>query len=175
MERAPRNQQSGGSALDPSHPKLVLKALAATQDVTSFSPALRLFSSTASDAASVYARISSITRPPRLIRTGWPAESGTEIAYLEWHYEDGTTASTPILYGTHVQDWIAKPSDPLPTQATLAWSRQVPDRSNIQRLYKTTWNNKGNEKMAEKGIWPGYDSGFKKNLDPYWVLYDNML
>lgn len=84
--------------------------------------------------------------------TGWQADEGTQIAMIQLYYEDGTTASLPIIYGEHVMDWWTQNQDQKVEKSVVAWegSNGASVGSGITlRLYKTTWENPHPEKEVQ--------------------------
>jgi beta-lactamase regulating signal transducer with metallopeptidase domain len=77
--------------------------------------------------------------------TGYIADDGTEIAQYTIHYEDGTTATIPVVYGEDVLDWWKYPFSGEPTRGKVVWNGEnEPAKREFDatlRLYMTTWDN----------------------------------
>jgi hypothetical protein len=75
---------------------------------------------------------------------GWNELENTPIANLVVHYSDGTSATIPIVYGTHVYDWWVndeKPTDPATEVAWTGANRVSKMFGTDLRVYKTTFAN----------------------------------
>lgn len=75
---------------------------------------------------------------------GWNEVENTPIANLVVHYNDGTSASVPIVYGIHVYDWWVndeKPTDPATEVAWTGVNRVSKMFGTDLRVYKTTFSN----------------------------------
>ena len=76
--------------------------------------------------------------------TQWRGSDGIQIGHYLVHYEDGDTASIPIVYGQDVRDWWAT-EDPIPaTRARVAWTGTNPAIERFRtvlRLYLAVWQN----------------------------------
>lgn len=78
-------------------------------------------------------------------------EDGTQIAEYLLHYEDGTTASIPVVYGQDVRDWWNWDKPAEVTRGKPAWtgtnafSRREKQKIN---LYLTSWSNPHPEKKV---------------------------
>jgi hypothetical protein len=69
---------------------------------------------------------------------------GAKIAEYVIHYEDESTASIPIHYGTDVRDWWSWGKSPEVTRGKIAWAGTndfSEEEDQIIRLYLTTWEN----------------------------------
>ncbi len=74
----------------------------------------------------------------------WSAEEGAKIGEYVLHYVNGQTTSLPIVYQRHVRDWWIQASDPLPTDADIAWTGENPASHKLGyaiQLYRYTANN----------------------------------
>jgi hypothetical protein len=69
---------------------------------------------------------------------------GTTIAEYKVKYDDGTTASIPVVYGQDVRDWWFTENSKGVTRGKVAW-KGINERSKEVgsqiRLYLTTWEN----------------------------------
>ena len=78
---------------------------------------------------------------------------GTQIGHYVVHYEDGATASIPIVYGQDVRDWWAT-EDRIPvTRARVAWTGTNPPIERFKtvlRLYLAVWENPHPEKKIAR-------------------------
>jgi hypothetical protein len=52
----------------------------------------------------------------------WIAEDDTKIGEYILHYANGQTKSIPIVYQRNVKGWWIKQTDPVPTDADIAWT-----------------------------------------------------
>jgi hypothetical protein len=74
---------------------------------------------------------------------------GKTIAEYKVHYEDGTTATIPVVYGQDVRDWWFTEASKDATRAKMVWkgenelTRELGCRL---RLFMTTWDNPHPEK-----------------------------
>lgn len=70
----------------------------------------------------------------------WAPEDGRlEIGAYLLHYANGESRSVPIAYHTNVSDWWARPDDPVPTEAPVAWegsNPRVEEMGFVLRLFK---------------------------------------
>jgi hypothetical protein len=72
------------------------------------------------------------------------SEQDTPIGAYTVHYEDGTSATIPIIYGKDVLDWWKYPANPEPTRGKVAWEGENEGARGFGatiRLYLTTWEN----------------------------------
>ena len=72
------------------------------------------------------------------------SEHDTSIGSYTVHYEDGTTATIPVVYGRDVVDWWKYPASPEPTRGKVAWEgvNEAAQRFGaILQLYVATWVN----------------------------------
>ncbi|MGO8752552.1 MAG: hypothetical protein ACLQNE_41970 [Thermoguttaceae bacterium] len=85
--------------------------------------------------------------------TQWRDVDGTQIGHYVVHYEDGATASIPIVYGQDVRDWWAT-EDRIPvTRARVAWTGTNPPIERFKtvlRLYLAVWENPHPEKKIAR-------------------------
>lgn len=96
-------------------------------------------------------------------------EDGTEVGEYTLYYEDGTSASIPIVYGKDVRDWWSwdKPVDI--TRGQIAWegkSAAARKAGQLVRLYMVTWEN---PKPDQKVLSIDYVSTFKSAAAPFLV------
>jgi hypothetical protein len=85
--------------------------------------------------------------------TGYsPEEEEKRIGAYTVHYQDGTTATIPVVYGQDVMDWWKYPGAADPTRAKVAWEgKNEPAKNEFDatiRLYLTTWENPHPEKAV---------------------------
>jgi hypothetical protein len=69
---------------------------------------------------------------------------GTTIAEYKLRYDDGTTASIPVVYGEDVRDWWFTDNSKGVKRGKVAWmgdNERAKDLSSRIRLYPTTWEN----------------------------------
>jgi hypothetical protein len=69
---------------------------------------------------------------------------GTTIAEYKIHYDDGTTATIPVVYGQDVRDWWYTENSKGVTRGKVAWkgtNERAKDLGSMIRLYLTTWDN----------------------------------
>lgn len=74
----------------------------------------------------------------------WSAEEGEKIGEYVLHYASGQTRRIPIVYQRNVTDWWSQESDPIPTDADIAWSGENEAAHKLGytvQLYKYTVNN----------------------------------
>ncbi len=76
---------------------------------------------------------------------------GQEIATYTFHYDDGTTASMPVVTGRHLREWLCGPNDKqrLATRAEIAWSGTNPvasEKGLTILAYHCCWKNPYPEK-----------------------------
>jgi hypothetical protein len=74
----------------------------------------------------------------------WSAPDSTVIGQFTLHYEGGSTASMPIVYGEDVRDWWASDGGTPVTRGRVVWtgSNVVTDPRNVAlRLYLSVWEN----------------------------------
>ncbi|NIP92020.1 MAG: hypothetical protein GWO24_00490 [Akkermansiaceae bacterium] len=76
---------------------------------------------------------------------GWQDEEGTEVGALVWHYSDGSTAKTPIIYGQHVINWGTPAGTPCPPKSSVAWTGRNGLNTPVS-IYQTTWDSPHPEK-----------------------------
>jgi hypothetical protein len=76
--------------------------------------------------------------------TAWSAEQDAKIGEYVLHYANGQTEHIPIVYQRQVRDWWIQESDPIPTDADIAWTgeNQASHKLgyNVQ-IYRYTVNN----------------------------------
>jgi hypothetical protein len=68
----------------------------------------------------------------------------TPIGSYTVHYDDGKSATIPIVYGMDVLDWWKYPNGPEPTRGKVAWEGENQAARQFGatiRLYLTTWEN----------------------------------
>lgn len=78
------------------------------------------------------------TGPPNSVRDGTP------IGQYRFHYEDGTTATMPIVYGEDLRDWWRKEGLGAVTRGQVVWmgSNWCASRDKcLLRLYLGAWEN----------------------------------
>jgi hypothetical protein len=79
-------------------------------------------------------------------------KDGTTIGAYVVHYEDGTTAEIPLVYGEHTRDWFFIEGEAEPSKAKVAWTGEnqyATDRRAKIRVYRMTWENpKPDKKIA---------------------------
>jgi hypothetical protein len=79
-------------------------------------------------------------------------KDGTKIAEYKIHYDDGTTAAIPVVYGEDVRDWFYTDKSKAVTRGKVAWKGENDRAKEIGskiRLYLTTWENPHpNKKIA---------------------------
>lgn len=71
-------------------------------------------------------------------------EQATPIGAYTVQYDDGTSATIPIVYGMDVLDWWKYPANPEPTRGKVAWEGENEGARGFGatiRLYLTTWEN----------------------------------
>jgi hypothetical protein len=76
--------------------------------------------------------------------TDWYVEDGADIGEYRIHYEDGATATIPIVYGKDVRDWWFREDEKEPSRGKVAWKgdNELAKRYECRlRLYLATWNN----------------------------------
>ena len=76
--------------------------------------------------------------------TAYSEEQDRRIGAYTVHYEDGTSATIPIVYGKDVLDWWKYPVSPEPTRGKVAWegvNEAVKRFDATIRLYLTSWEN----------------------------------
>jgi hypothetical protein len=76
--------------------------------------------------------------------SSWHDAVGSVIGEYVVHYADGQSATIPIVYGHSVVDWWFMDSDPLPTDAVVAWkgdNERTEGLGHSIQLYKFTWTN----------------------------------
>jgi hypothetical protein len=78
--------------------------------------------------------------------TGYYLDEGQEapIGSYTIHYEDGTSATIPIVYGKDVMDWWKYPGAGDPSRSKVAWEGVNEANKEFDatlRLYLTTWDN----------------------------------
>ena len=69
---------------------------------------------------------------------------GTLIGQYIVHYDDGSSAAVPIVYGQDVRDWWSRKDEAPPSRGQVAWkgTNEVTAGLNlIVRLYASSWNN----------------------------------
>jgi hypothetical protein len=75
----------------------------------------------------------------------WAPEDGQlEIGAYVLHYADGESRSIPLVYHTNTSDWWARPSDPVPAEAPVAWegsNPRVEEMGFVLRLFVYTCPN----------------------------------
>jgi len=72
------------------------------------------------------------------------SEQDTPIGAYTVQYDDGTSATIPIVYGMDVLDWWKYPANPEPTRGKVAWAGENEGAKGFGatiRLYLTTWEN----------------------------------
>jgi hypothetical protein len=76
----------------------------------------------------------------------------TKIAEYKIHYDDGTSATIPVVYGQDVRDWWYNKDSPGVTRGKVAWkgsNERAKELNNEIRLYMATWENPHpNKKVA---------------------------
>jgi hypothetical protein len=85
--------------------------------------------------------------------TAYSEEPYKRIGAYTVHYEDGTSATLPIVFGKDVLDWWKNPGDPEPTRGKVAWegkNEAVKGSRTTIRLYLTTWKNPHPEKTVSR-------------------------
>ena len=76
--------------------------------------------------------------------TAWKAEEDAKIGEYVLHYANGQTKSIPILYQRHAKDWWVQESDPLLTDADIAWTGENEASHKLDRkiqVYRYSVNN----------------------------------
>jgi hypothetical protein len=76
--------------------------------------------------------------------TFYEAPDDTQIAEYRLRYEDGSTATIPVIYGQDVRDWWFTPDSPGVTRGTVVWMGENPPSKSAGsqiRLYQGTWEN----------------------------------
>lgn len=78
--------------------------------------------------------------------TAWVNFEGQPVAVIVFHYEDGTSAEVPIVYGAHVRDWTRLPSEEKETLtdagSKIFWRGPGVEQLHAAgRLFKSTLNN----------------------------------
>jgi hypothetical protein len=76
--------------------------------------------------------------------SAWSTAVGTEIGAYVLHYVDGHTVRIPLRYGSNVVDWWYSPTNPLPSNAEIAWVGGNPRTQMMGlglRLCHYTWQN----------------------------------
>src|SRR5205823_6181546 len=74
----------------------------------------------------------------------WYVEDDTPIGEYRVHYEDGTNAVIPIVYGKDVRDWFYVEDEKEPSRGKVAWqgnNGRAPQVGARIRLYLSTWEN----------------------------------
>ncbi len=71
---------------------------------------------------------------------------GNPIGRYLLHFEDGTEATLPILYGRHLVTWIANPHA-TPTHAVFAWKEG--DFNDVKTVVHCTWENPQPDKVIK--------------------------
>jgi len=71
---------------------------------------------------------------------------GNPIGRYLVHFEDGTEATLPILYGKHLVTWIANPHA-TPTHAVFAWKEG--DFNDVKTVVHCTWENPQPDKVIK--------------------------
>lgn len=77
-------------------------------------------------------------------RDGSGQRDGELIALYLVHYEDGTTADVPVIYGEHLRDWWNWDNSKPVTNAKVAWEGEntYAQRNGVTiRLYSSSWEN----------------------------------
>jgi hypothetical protein len=93
------------------------------------------------------------TRLQILHATGYYLEEGQEVNIGSYtvHYEDGTSATIPIVYGKDVMDWWKYPGAGDPSRGKVAWEGANEANKEFDatiRLYLMTWENPHPEKRV---------------------------
>jgi hypothetical protein len=81
--------------------------------------------------------------------TAYGGVDGQAIAQIVFHYDDGTTAETPIVYGRHVRDWWRATNEQVRVElapgSRVAWTGTHPDSARwggkTLRLYLSEFAN----------------------------------
>jgi hypothetical protein len=71
-------------------------------------------------------------------------KDGTTIGAYVVHFEDGTKADIPMVYGEHTRDWFFAEGEAEPSKAKVAWTGEnkfATDRQCKVRVYRMTWEN----------------------------------
>lgn len=83
--------------------------------------------------------------------TGYYLEEERRIGAYTINYEDGTSATIPIVYFQDVLDWWKYPGLPEPTRGKVAWEGTNEAAKGFDatiRLYLTTWENPNPDKRV---------------------------
>ncbi len=76
--------------------------------------------------------------------TAYEVVDDAQIAEYRVRYEDGTTATIPVVYGQDVRDWWFTADSQGVTRGTVAWTGEnevSKSRGSQIRLYQGTWEN----------------------------------
>lgn len=84
-----------------------------------------------------------VRRLHALHATGWGIGElmGHQIASFIWHYDDGTTAASPIVLGEHVLDWVGDRSEETAPEVVWSHSMRLEQPNRVYRLFKTPYDN----------------------------------
>src|SRR5205823_10907613 len=79
-------------------------------------------------------------------------KDGTTIGAYVVHYEDGTTAEIPLVYGEQTRDWFFVEGEAEPSKTKVAWTGENEFATSVRakiRVYRMTWENpKPDKKIA---------------------------
>ncbi|MCP5521739.1 MAG: protein kinase [Verrucomicrobiales bacterium] len=89
---------------------------------------------------------SRVERLHLLLGASSTVEDGTAIAALRWHYADGTSGETAIVYGQHVRNWWFDPDNPDPalTEGHVVWQGSNPTAAEEGRKVRVFHSSLGN-------------------------------
>ena len=79
-------------------------------------------------------------------------KDGVEVGQYIIHYEDGTTAAQPLLYGEELRDWWDWDGNAPATKAQIVWMGENAESRKYQRkirLFWTVWENPHPEKPIQ--------------------------